>query len=79
MEIYRLKTAWYSIIGPFSLGMVLANYSDEEIKKMQELLYNLGIGFQIKDDILGIFGDEKELGKSASSDVSEFKQTILYS
>lgn len=79
MEIYKLKTAWYSIIGPFSLGMVLADYSDEEIKQMQELLYKLGIAFQIKDDILGIFGDEKELGKPSSSDVTEFKQTILYS
>ncbi len=79
MEIYRLKTAWYSIIGPFSLGMVLSDYTDEEIEKMQHILYSLGIGFQIKDDILGVFGKEDEIGKSATSDISEFKQTILYS
>lgn len=79
IEIYRLKTSWYSVIGPFSLGMVLSNYTEEEISKMQKVLCNIGIAFQIKDDILGIFGNEKELGKSASSDISEFKQTILYS
>lgn len=78
MEIYHLKTAWYSIIGPFSLGMALAGAEQDKIDKLEEILNNLGIAFQIKDDILGIFGCEDEIGKSASSDVSEFKQTILY-
>ena len=79
MEIYRLKTAWYSIIGPFALGMVLSDVEDEKVCEMEDVLYNLGIAFQIKDDILGIYGNESEIGKSASSDISEFKQTILYS
>ena len=78
IEIYKLKTAWYSIIGPFALGMVLSDAKKEEIEQMEDVLYNLGIAFQIKDDILGIYGNEKEIGKSASSDISEFKQTILY-
>ena len=78
IEIYKLKTAWYTIIGPFSLGMTLADFTDEQIKEMEDILYNLGIAFQIKDDILGVFGNEVELGKSSSSDISEFKQTILY-
>lgn len=78
MEIYRLKTAWYSIIGPFSLGMALAGVDSPKISKMEYILNNLGIAFQIKDDILGIFGSESEIGKSSSSDISEFKQTILY-
>ena len=78
MEIYKLKTAWYTIIGPYELGMVFSDFSEEQMKRIEKVLYNLGIAFQIKDDILGIFGDELELGKSASSDISEFKQTILY-
>lgn len=78
IEIYKLKTAWYSIIGPFCLGMSLTEKTKENIKEMEDILYNLGVAFQIKDDILGIYGNEKEIGKSSSSDISEFKQTILY-
>lgn len=75
MEIYRLKTAWYTIIGPFKLGMAITGKSDD---KILEILESIGIAFQIKDDLLGIYGDELKLGKPASSDISEFKQTLLY-
>lgn len=79
IEIYKLKTAWYSVIGPYCLGAILAGQKEENINKLEEALVNLGIAFQIKDDLLGIYGDEKHIGKSTTSDVEEFKQTILYS
>ena len=78
MEIYKLKTAWYSVIGPYCLGAILAGADERQIHKLEDALLNLGIAFQIKDDLLGIYGDEKHIGKSVTSDVSEFKQTILY-
>ena len=78
MEIYKLKTAWYSVIGPYCLGAILAGADERQIHKLEDVLLNLGIAFQIKDDLLGIYGDEKHIGKSVTSDVSEFKQTILY-
>ncbi len=78
MEIYKLKTAWYSIIGPYFLGMTLAGADEDKISCMEEFLNNLGLAYQIKDDILGVFGDEDVIGKSLLSDASEFKQTILY-
>ncbi len=77
-DIYRLKTAWYSVIGPVGLGLILAKAKRAEITKMEKALEGLGIAFQIKDDILGIYGDDKVLGKSTNSDVAEYKQTILY-
>ena len=77
IEIYKLKTAWYSVVGPFCLGFILG--SGKETKKIEEALISAGIAFQIKDDILGIFGSEKTTGKSNISDAEEFKQTILYS
>ena len=79
MEIYKLKTSYYTIVGPFVLGMILANSNNEEIETFKKILINLGIAFQIKDDILGIYGKSKIIGKSTSSDIEEFKQTMLYS
>ncbi len=78
-EIYRLKTAWYTIIGPLCLGAILAGAKDDEIEILEIFAENLGIAFQIKDDILGIFASENELGKNVGSDITEFKQTLLYS
>lgn len=78
MEIYKLKTAWYSVVGPYCLGAILAGANEDNVHKLEDALLNLGIAFQIKDDLLGIYGDEKHIGKSVTSDVSEFKQTILY-
>ncbi len=79
MEIYRLKTSIYTIVGPFTLGMILSNNKDKDIKTMQEILLPLGIAFQIKDDIIGIFSSSDIIGKPNYSDIEEFKQTILYS
>ena len=75
MNIYTYKTAYYTIVGPFSLGLILAGVNP---KKYEEALIDAGIAFQIKDDIKGIFEDEDSSGKT-SSDVLEYKQTILFS
>jgi len=76
-KIFEMKTSWYTIIGPFGLGMTLAGASKEEIEKYEKILMPLGIAFQIKDDLLGIYSDSSILGKD-STDISEFKQTLLY-
>ena len=65
------------MVGPFVLGMILGNASAKSIKEMESILENIGISFQIKDDILGIFSSKDILGKSVYSDIEEFKQTIL--
>ncbi len=79
MEIYRLKTSWYTVVGPFVLGMILASSKAKDIETFEKVLEPLGIAFQIKDDILGIYSSKEILGKSVYSDIEEFKQTILYS
>ena len=79
MEIYKLKTAWYSVIGPYCLGLILGAAKEEDIKTMEDILLEIGVAFQIQDDLLGIYGDEKQIGKSITSDLEEYKQTILYS
>lgn len=79
MEIYYLKTAWYTTIGPFCLGCLLYGNKKIDLPKFESIFKDIGIAFQIKDDIIGIYGDQNYIGKSTNSDISEFKQTILYS
>ena len=79
IEIYKLKTSWYTIVGPFVLGMILGNSKAKDMETFEKILEPLGIAFQIKDDILGIYSSKEILGKSVYSDIEEFKQTILYS
>ena len=77
MNIYRLKTSHYTIIGPLSVGLLLAGADSSKIEDITTFGEKVGIAFQIQDDILGIYSDE--MGKVVGSDIKEFKQTILYS
>ena len=77
MDIYRLKTAHYTIIGPTCAGLLLAGASDNMLEDIKNFGEKIGIAFQIQDDILGIYSDN--IGKIEGSDIKEFKQTILYS
>lgn len=77
-DIYRLKTARYSVVGPLHLGMLLGRAEKEELQAMDLFAEDLGVAFQIQDDILGIYADPETLGKDVGSDISEYKQTILY-
>ena len=76
MLVYKLKTAFYTIIGPLCLGLILGGIEDEKLKDIQNFGEKVGIAFQIQDDILGIYSD---MGKVVGSDIKEFKQTILFS
>lgn len=71
------KTAYYTIIGPLQVGAILAGANEETLKILDEFGRMAGIMFQIQDDVLGIFGDEKTIGKSVTSDIKEGKSTIL--
>lgn len=77
INIYHLKTSTYTIIGPFALGYLLGGKKIDQ--KMEDILNKIGLSFQIKDDILGIFGETQTIGKPNTSDICEFKQTLLYS
>jgi 4-hydroxy-3-methylbut-2-enyl diphosphate reductase len=78
LGIYEYKTAWYTLAGPAMLGAIIGGASDEQVMLLRDIMLPLGMAFQIKDDLLGIFANEKVLGKPALSDIIEKKQTILY-
>ena len=76
-KMHKLKTAIYTIEGPLHMGAIAAGASDEQLKTLSEYAIPLGMAFQLKDDILGLFGSEEKLGKPADSDIKEGKKTIL--
>jgi geranylgeranyl diphosphate synthase type I len=76
-KVHELKTAKYTIEGPLHLGVILGGGTEKDMKIMTNYAIPLGIAFQIQDDILGMFGDEKKLGKPIGSDLKEGKRTLL--
>jgi geranylgeranyl diphosphate synthase type I len=78
LKMYEGKTSSYSFEGPLHLGCLLAGKKDEEkLKNFSAYALPVGVAFQIRDDIIGLFGNEKKIGKPVGSDVIEGKQTLL--
>jgi geranylgeranyl diphosphate synthase, type I len=77
LQIHKNKTAIYSFEGPLHLGAVLGECTEVQLKNLTAYAIPLGIGFQIKDDNLGIFGKQGVLGKPIFSDLKEGKKTLL--
>ncbi|QKQ99722.1 polyprenyl synthetase family protein [Metallosphaera tengchongensis] len=76
IEMIRKKTAQLFACSAY-LGGLVAGGSEENLRNLYEYGENIGIAFQIVDDILGLTADEKELGKPVFSDIREGKKTIL--
>lgn len=76
LQLYRDKTARYTFSLPLNAGAVMAEADQKELEKLYSLGEKLGIIFQLKDDELGLFGEEKETGKSVGSDLDENKKTV---
>ena len=77
LNMVELKTA--VLIGAsMKMGAIVAKASDNEQENIYEFGKNLGIAFQIQDDFLDTFGDEKKFGKVIGGDIIENKKTLLY-
>jgi geranylgeranyl diphosphate synthase type I len=76
-KIYELKTAYYTFSAPLMMGAILAGANTMQTKKLSGYGIHIGRAFQINDDILDMFGDEKKIGKSALTDLKEAKKTLL--
>ena len=76
-KVYDHKTAHYTFASPLSTGAILAGANDKEVKNLYSFGMNVGRAFQIKDDLIGMFADEKKIGKSTLTDLQEAKKTLL--
>ena len=76
-EVIRAKSARYSVEHPLSLGAALADADDERLATVRAIGLPLGEAFQLRDDVLGVFGDPATTGKPAGDDVREGKRTVL--
>ncbi|HVJ92943.1 MAG TPA: polyprenyl synthetase family protein [Labilithrix sp.] len=75
--IHALKTASYTVIGPLLLGAALAGADDARCAELERFGRPLGIAFQLRDDLLGVFGDPSATGKPVWNDIRQGKRTAL--
>lgn len=76
-EVVRQKSARYSVEQPLMLGAALAIGDDEAIAAMSAFGLPLGEAFQLRDDLLDLYGDPEALGKPAGADLREGKRTVV--
>lgn len=77
LRIHYYKTAKYTVENPIKVGGIFGNMNKTALDRLSHYSIPLGIAFQIQDDILGMFANEKKLGKPVGSDLREGKQTLL--
>lgn len=76
-EMIKNKTA--VLIGcSFMFGAIVAEANDLNTNLLYEIGLNLGIAFQLEDDLLDCFGDQEKFGKKIGGDIIEKKKTLLY-
>jgi geranylgeranyl diphosphate synthase type I len=73
-----LKSGRYSIEEPLAIGAALAGASAEFLERLSAFGSPLGEAFQLRDDLLGTFGERSHVGKPVDSDIIEGKRNVLY-
>ena len=71
------KTAYYTVLNPLCVGMVLAGAGCEDTDAIRDFALHTGKAFQITDDLIGMFGTSEQTGKNNMDDMREGKRTIL--
>ncbi|MEO5851375.1 MAG: polyprenyl synthetase family protein [Nocardioides sp.] len=77
MTVLRFKSAKYSVERPLHVGAALAGASTAVLDQLSAVGLPLGEAFQLRDDLLGVFGDPVLTGKPAGDDLVEGKRTVL--
>jgi len=76
LAVHRYKSAIYTVVSPLKIGALLGGFSNARLADIETFGTNIGIAFQLRDDVLGAGFDAEEAGKSAN-DLIEGKRTLL--
>ncbi|WP_234946118.1 polyprenyl synthetase family protein [Agrococcus sp. Marseille-P2731] len=71
------KSAKYSVEAPLTLGALLGDADERQLESLAGYGLPVGVAFQMRDDLLGVFGDPELTGKPAGDDLREGKRTVL--
>nr|WP_208402585.1 polyprenyl synthetase family protein [Lysinibacter cavernae] len=71
------KSAKYSVEAPLLIGSALGGATDDQEDALSNFGLPLGVAYQLRDDVLGVFGDSEVTGKPSGDDLREGKQTVL--
>ncbi|MFC6324504.1 polyprenyl synthetase family protein [Microbacterium koreense] len=77
LNVASLKSARYSIQQPLAIGAALAGADAAQHAALAAFGHPVGMAFQLRDDVLGVFGDESQTGKPSGDDLREGKRTVL--
>jgi geranylgeranyl diphosphate synthase type I len=77
LRVVTYKSAKYSMEAPLLIGASLAGASPAALDALRAFGLPLGIAFQLRDDVLGVFGDSEITGKPSGDDLREGKRTVL--
>lgn len=74
---YALKTGSYTVEGPLKLGALLGGAKPATLAALSRYARPAGVAFQLRDDLLSLFGDPAKTGKPLASDLMSGKRTLL--
>ncbi|MGV0835367.1 bifunctional (2E,6E)-farnesyl/geranyl diphosphate synthase [Mycolicibacterium thermoresistibile] len=77
MTVNTYKTASYTVSRPLQMGAAAAADRPEVLDTFHEVGTDLGVAFQLRDDVLGVFGDPAVTGKPSGDDLRSGKRTVL--
>jgi geranylgeranyl diphosphate synthase type I len=77
LRVITFKSAKYSVQAPLVIGAALSGATDEQLDSLRSFGLPLGIAYQLRDDLLGVFGDAEVTGKPSGDDLREGKRTVL--
>ena len=77
LRVIEFKTSKYTVEGPLHLGATSAGGGPEVLAALSAYALPIGEAFQLRDDVLGVWGDPAETGKPAGDDLREGKRTLL--